>query len=105
MYRPLPPFLEIRESNIEGVGIFARTKIKAGKILGMTHYYNKLDMGSGLIRTPLGGFINHSENPNCMRVIKKYRFYEISKIRAIKNIKKGEEITLKYTMYDPKKDR
>jgi SET domain-containing protein len=61
-----------------------------------------------IIRTPLGGFINHSDEPNCEKV--KLRFtsedkqpaYNFNKwnLVTIKDIKEGEELTLKYTFYD-----
>ena len=50
-----------------------------------------------LVRTPLGGFVNHSEKPNCMRVQKDNRWNLIT----IANILPGEELTLCYTMYKP----
>ena len=49
------------------------------------------------MRTPLGGFINHSETPNCE--IKRFDGTIVSHLFPIKPIKAGEEITLKYTMY------
>ena len=50
-----------------------------------------------LIRTPLGGFVNHSDEPNCMRVQKDNRWNLVT----IANILPGEELTLCYTMYKP----
>ena len=40
-------------------------RISQGDMLGMTHIN-----APELIRTPLGGYINHSMNPNCMRIQK-----------------------------------
>jgi SET domain-containing protein len=51
-----------------------------------------------LVRTPLGGFINHSDEPNCMRVQKDNRW----NLLTIANILPGEELTLRYTMYKPR---
>ena len=48
-----------------------------------------------IIRTPLGGFINHSENPNCRKWLEGSKYY----MKTIKPIKKGEELFLKYTFY------
>ena len=50
------------------------------------------------IRTPLGGFINHSQKPNCKKIV----FEDETHLKAIRKIKKGEELTLKYTLYDPR---
>jgi SET domain-containing protein len=50
-----------------------------------------------LIRTPLGGFYNHSDNPNCETYALEYLGYR--KLRAIKDIKAGEELTAYYTLY------
>ena len=48
-----------------------------------------------IIRTPLGGFINHSDNPNCQKVETDNKFY----LHTITDVKNGEELTLKYTFY------
>lgn len=97
-YRPLPPNLTIGKSKIEGLGLFATKNIPKNTRLGETHY----EFWNGvIIRTPLGGFINHSETPNCMKMSSHgddnaaVVYYLISN----RDIKKGEEITLKYTMY------
>ena len=39
MYKPLPDSVEIRNSPIHGVGLFAKTLIKKGKHLGISHVY------------------------------------------------------------------
>jgi SET domain-containing protein len=113
IYKPLPMFLTIRESNIHGLGLFTKENLPKGTLLGVSHVhkavldYETLDitfavaenkvsyvfngnhktwypihpdtkLGSGpqvylmlgdefpngMIRTPLGGFINHSEEDN-----------------------------------------
>ena len=61
-YRPLPEGLRIGESEIEGQGLLSDVIIEAHTNLGLTHY--KLKSGAWL-GTPLGGFINHSDDPNC----------------------------------------
>tara|TARA_R100000742_G_C4272620_1_gene91877 strand:+ start:300 stop:638 length:339 start_codon:yes stop_codon:yes gene_type:complete len=111
MYKPLPEEVTIKKSKIEGLGVFATQNIEAGRELGDTHielpdtpYYEKL------FRTPLGGFLNHSSTPNCF--IHDYKatilepdaglespFVE-STLHTIKPIKKGEELTVYYRMYD-----
>ena len=62
-YRPLIEELTIKESSINGLGLFATENIKAGIYLGETHIWETKRWE--YIRTPLGGFINHSETPNC----------------------------------------
>jgi SET domain-containing protein len=96
-YRPLPDYLTIKPSNIEGLGLFATENIKDNTEIGITHVYrhfrakNKED----LIRTPLGGFINHLTNPNCELI------YSVGEknLKTIRDIQAGEELTLKYKMY------
>ena len=51
------------------------------------------------IRTPLGGFVNHSEEPNCKLREVGHEMY----LQTIKSIRKGEELTLKYQLYNPVK--
>ena len=63
MYKPLPDSLTIKTSGIEGLGLFAKKNIPKGTTLGISH----MKMNGMLIRTPLGGFINHSDTPNCTK--------------------------------------
>ena len=90
-YKPLPKNLTIKISEIEGFGIFAVDDIKKQTNLGLSH----LILDEEIIRTPLGGFINHSDNPNCQKVETDNKFY----LHTITDIKNGEELTLKYTFY------
>ena len=101
MYKPLPKQLRLGFSDIHDIGIFAKEGIAQGTNLGMTH----LKMGEQIIRTPLGGFINHSNNANAVKVelrmgngaptclTKKWSLV------TLRDIKPGEEITLRYTFY------
>jgi len=91
MYRPLPSFLEVRSSPIEGHGIFTTKYLYEGGRLGVSHIYDT-EFIDNLIRTPLGGFINHSDNPNC----ELQRNGRLLVVEIIKDIKEGEEITLSY---------
>ena len=51
----------------------------------------------GYIRTPLGGFVNHAENNNCVLCLEEeWDDYLIFNIYTIKKILKGEEIVLNY---------
>jgi SET domain-containing protein len=98
MYRPLPSYLTIKSSEIEGLGLFTSDDIDNKHVLGITHVYD-IRFPDSFIRTPLGGFFNHSETPNCEVI----RDGEYLKLKAIRNIKAGEEITARYTLYDPTK--
>ena len=100
-YRPLPNQLYIGISTIEGNGLFTSSDIPKDNELGITHIKNESgDFHSNQIRTPLGGFVNHSENSNCML----YECGDYLKMKTTKNIKKGEELTLTYSLYDPCKN-
>ena len=68
MYRPLPEQLTIKNSPIEGLGLFATQDIKANSFLGITHIRDE-QFENKYIRTPLGGFYNHSNNPSIMRMV------------------------------------
>ena len=68
MYRPLPEQLTIKNSPIEGLGLFATQDIKANSFLGITHIRDE-QFENKYIRTPLGGFYNHSNNPSVMRMV------------------------------------
>ena len=96
MYRPLPHYLTIKPSSVEGLGLFAVEPIRKSTNLGISHV-SDIWMENGYIRTPLGGFINHNDTPNC-KTSKEGRFLSII---TLTDIKIGEELTLKYTMYDP----
>ena len=60
-YKPLPDSLFIEESLINGQGLFASIDITANTDLGISHIeVEKNKMAEmEMIRTPLGGFINH----------------------------------------------
>ena len=105
MYRPLPYSLTIKTSKVNGLGLFAKEVIPQATNLGMTHF----KIGDTIFRTPLGGFINHSNTPNCIKVelrmsdedLKGNQYnYKKWNLVTIKDIKKDEEITLKYTFYN-----
>ncbi len=95
-YRPLPDYLTIKKSDIEGLGVFAIKVIKADKVLGLSHIKDK-KAENGYWRTPLGGFINHSDHANCHK--EENRFTENLFIKTNRIIEEGEEITLNYTLY------
>jgi hypothetical protein len=93
-YRPLSPLLTIKPSEIEGLGLFAIENIESGVILGISHIEDDR-FENGYIRTPLGGFINHNEVPNC-RVD-----YEddIGRVITTRSVEQGEEMTTTYDLY------
>ena len=105
VYRPLPSYLTIKQSSVEGLGLFAVEPIKKSTNIGISHVADR-HFANGYIRTPLGGFGNHSDDPNCRK--KRLPFVtdygEIGdKWMLITNryIHQGEEITWKYDFYNP----
>ena len=122
MYRPLPKSLTIKDSKIDGLGLFSKTKIKKNSFIGITHVKHD-DFQDMYIRTPLGGFYNHSKNPNVTKIssdtLPKYDFGQNIEIKikesledknnnklkyfylvSLKDIEPGEEILAKYTLYE-----
>jgi len=100
MYNPLPESVTIKQSGINGLGLFADQEIKQGTNLGITHI--KID--DKIIRTPLGGFINHANEPNCTKVELHANgnepYQKKWNLVTTQDIEKGEEITLRYTFYN-----
>ena len=68
MYRPLPKELTIKNSPIEGLGLYAKEDIKKNTFIGVTHIRDE-QFENKYIRTPLGGFYNHSNDPNIIRMV------------------------------------
>ena len=96
MYKPLPDSLTIKSSGIHDLGLFAKEGIAQGTNLGTTH----IKVKDETIRTPLGGFINHAEDNNCVKTeLRDENFTKKWNLIALRNIKEGEELTLKYTFY------
>jgi len=103
-YTPLPESLTIKQSGIDGLGLFAKKDIGQGTNLGMSH----VAIGSGIIRTPMGGFINHSNDANTVKVELNINEKDDPLLKiatkkwnlvALQDIKKGEELTVRYTFY------
>ena len=98
-WKPLPDFLTISESQIDGLGLFTLKDLDKGVDLGISHIYNG-KFQDGYIRLSLGAFINHHEMPNCKAVVSKIdsELGNLKHIRiiTINKIKKGEELTIKY---------
>ena len=104
MYKPLLDSLTIKSSGINGLGLFAKEFIVRGTNLGMSH----IKLGDKIYRTPLGGFINHSNNPNCVKAVLRFTDEDDPKLKinymkwnliVIDDIEEGEELTVKYTFY------
>ena len=104
MYKPLPESVTIKQSGINGLGLFADQDIKQATNLGMTH----LKIGDTIFRTPLGGFINHSNTPNCDKAelrmtnedLQGHQYsYKKWNLITSQDIEKGEELTVRYTFY------
>ena len=68
MYRPLPDGLTIKNSPIEGLGLFSNIDIKINSFIGVTHIRDE-QFENKYIRTPLGGFYNHSNSPTVIRMV------------------------------------
>ena len=116
-YTPLSHDLFIEESMINGQGLFSSHDLPKGTDLGVSHIEFEKDKMSAkeLIRTPLGGFINHepivkSENasgelvevsgPNCEKIKQRADGAKIEwRLVTRKDIKAGDELTLEYTFY------
>ena len=98
-WRPLPDSITIKDSKIEGLGVFATKDIQANTDLGISHVYDKR-FPDNYIRLPLGAFINHHEMPNCKAIVSESHEYigDIKHIRIVaeKDISSGEELTLNY---------
>ena len=68
MYKPLPKQLTIKESPIDGLGLYALENIKKNSFIGVTHVRDE-QFENKYIRTPIGGFYNHSNDPNVIRMV------------------------------------
>ena len=95
-YRPLPKQVTIKQSAIDGLGLYSTDSLYPGQYLGITHVANDR-FENGYIRTPLGGFINHSDTPNC-----EVRTDVDSNLMlfTLRQILPNEELTLKYNLYE-----
>jgi len=95
VYKPLPRYVTVSKSEIHGLGIFLTTSIPAYYILGLTHIVdNRFE--DNLIRTPLGGFLNHSEDPNCI-LLREEEFYWL---QTLSDITQDIELTVNYNKYN-----
>ena len=98
MYKPLPDGLTIKESKVQGLGLFATKDFDENVVLGIVHIKNK-NFPHGYIRTALGAFYNHSNDPNCKNLAGFWHQLPVKYIVTTRKIKAGEELTAKYTLY------
>ena len=97
MYKPLPEALTIKTSKVNGLGLFAKEGIAQGTNLGTTH----IKFNGDIFRTPLGGFINHANDANCVKVeLHDEKYKKKWSLVTIRNIRAGEELTISYTFYN-----
>ena len=97
-YRPLPNMVTINKSYIEGLGLFAKENIPMNTKLGISHIKDTR-FQDGYIRTPLGGFVNHSDVPNC----EFFKEGDYIILRTIRPINIGHELTAEYWLYELEK--
>ena len=93
-FKPIPSYLTIKKSAIHGQGLFAIQEIKAGVELGISHVKDNRFI-HGYIRTPLGGFFNHSSEPNCEAVYEN----DFIKIKTLSIVNSDDEITVDYALH------
>ena len=105
MYKPLPESLTIKASKVNGLGLFAKEGMAQGTNLGMRH----IKIGDTIFRTPLGGFINHANEANCVKAelrmtdedMKGHQYdYKKWNLITSRDIKAGDELTVRYTFYN-----
>jgi hypothetical protein len=99
MYRPLPDGLTIGKSDVQGLGLFSTADFDSDTVFGIVHIQNK-NFPHGFIRTALGAFYNHSENPNCKTVKGFWHQIPVRYLISIKPIVANSEITASYTLYN-----
>ena len=95
MFRPLPKQLTIKNSPIEGLGLFTTEDIKKHSFIGVTHVRDE-QFENKYIRTPIGGFYNHSNSPNVIRMVSdslpKLKFGDkVDPTKSTQELKKGEK--------------
>ena len=89
-YKPLPDVVTIKNS-IHGLGLLG-TEIFHKALLGKIYFDN-----GRTERTPLGGFGNHSDEPNCTKILMEDGSWWIT---TNQDVKSGDELTWAYTMYN-----
>ena len=103
MYKPLPDGVTIKESQVQGLGLFATKDFDAEVVLGIVHILDK-NFPHGAIRTALGAFYNHSDDPNFKNVKGFWHQKPVCYLITKRPIKAGEELTATYTLYNDFKE-
>ena len=85
----------------ESLNTLSTNEVKSLEEYYGDYWYEKLFISHHIIRgdyirTPIGGFYNHSDNPNVVRVTEN----KICYLMTIRDIEAGEEITGKYNLYE-----
>ena len=94
MYKPLPPYLTVKPSFIHGLGVFCTSAIPEGTDMGISHHF----IDDCIIRTPLGGFVNHAHKDfNCYL----HKSSVCANLISTREILKDEELTVCYQWYTP----
>jgi len=99
-YKPLPSYIEVRETLKKGKGIFTTKELHKEDIIGITHYESRKEdkhlFHKGLVRLVLGAMVNHSSTPNC-RLIQKDNCYYLQ----VRNptILPNTELCINYELY------
>jgi SET domain-containing protein len=101
-YRPLPATVHIKDSPIDGQGLFAKADIPANTELGETHSFLTQNFDDETrtwerkewVRTALGAFVNHSNTPNAR--VDHFRNGVSCFLVIEKDVSAGDEITVKY---------
>lgn len=82
---------QVRDSNIEGKGLFLSWHTMSGQIIAPARISGK--------RTPAGRYVNHSTSPNCKYIADENGDIYLVSLRDIDGCKggnKGEELTVDY---------
>ena len=98
MYRPLPAGITIGKSGIDGLGVVATKDFKKNVVLGIVHVANK-NFPHGYIRTALGAFYNHSDDPSCVVLDGFWHQIPVKYLVTKIDIKAGDELTAVYSLY------
>jgi len=85
----ISPYLEIRDSERQGKGVFASAEISTG----FAFLARTIENSNCLLRTLPGRYINHSCNPNCIMVWNNKFGLLLVNIRTIRT---NEELTVNY---------
>ena len=95
-YRPLPPYLTVDVSSIDGHGITTLEPLPEGLVIGVARWELP---GLDPIRTPLGGFVNHSPAPNC-RMEWRASVPDVTPVFlvTVQPVVAGDELTVRYTL-------